>query len=270
MRHPLAAVVVATLLTGCASALRAPPPVDALGERTGGGETASPGEVAGLLAAATTAWARRPDAVAVARARELFLAAARADAAGVDGLLGAAVAGAWLIEHEADAGRRAALATADVQICQWCGARAPDRIDCDYRLALALGQQARERPATAADALPRITALLAKVMASAPRLDEAGGYRVLALVLLRAPGWPIGPGDPELGLERARQAVALVPEYPPNLLALGEALSVAGNSDEAVATYERAGQLAEERITAGDPDAREWADQARRSAAALR
>ncbi len=100
-----------------------------------------------------------------------------------------------------------------------------ERIDCDYRLALALGQQARERPATAADALPRITALLAQVVAAAPELDEAGGQRVLALVLLRAPGWPVGPGDPEQGLAQAREAVRLSPAYPPNLLALAEALA---------------------------------------------
>ncbi len=258
------------LLTGCVSALRAPPTVRALGERTGSAATPSPGEVAGLLAEATAAWARRPDAAAVARARELFLAAAAADDTGVDGLLGAAVAGAWLIEHEADGVRRAELATAGVQACQWCMARAPERIDCDYRLALALGQQARERPATAADALPRITALLAKVIAAAPLLDHAGGHRVLALVLLRAPGWPVGPGDPELGLEQARQAVTLAPEYPPNLLALAEALGVNGDAATALATYERAGQMARERVAAGDPDAGEWVDQAVRAAAALR
>ena len=215
-------------------------------------------------------FAERPDAGAVARARALFLAAARADESAVEGLLGAAVAGAWLIEHESDRARRVELAIENVQLSQWCVQRAPERIDCDYRLALALGQQARERPATATDALPRIVALLERVIATAPGLDEAGGHRVLALVLLRAPGWPAGPGDQESGLEHARRPARLSPTYPPNLLALAEALVRQSLDDEARAALAQAAQLAEQRFAEGDPDANEWLDEAARAAKALR
>jgi tetratricopeptide (TPR) repeat protein len=231
---------------------------------------AQPGDVNRLLAQAAAAFAQRPDAMAVTRSRQIYLAAAAADETRVEGLLGASLTGAWLVEHEADGARRAELATEGVQACQWCAIRAPERIDCDYRLALALGQQARERPATAADALPRITALLARVVAVAPNLDEAGGLRVLALVHLRAPGWPAGPGDPESGLARAREAVRLSPAYPPNLLVLAEALGTNGDPDEALRIYEEAGQLARDRLAAGDPDASEWLQQASRASAALR
>ncbi len=281
MRRARALIVAAALLAGCVPALRTPPPVREIGARGASGKGIAPaapssdatahlGAPTELLAQAAVAFARRPDAAAVARARELYLAAARADESAVQGLLGAALAGAWLVEHETDRARRAALATESVQTCQWCVARAPDRIDCDYRLALALGQQARERPATAADALPRITALLSRVIAQAPELDEAGGHRVLALLLLRAPGWPAGPGDPELGLEHARAAVRLSPTYPPNLLALAEALAGQGIRDEARGTYEQARALARQRLAAGDPDAGEWIDQVARAEAALR
>jgi tetratricopeptide (TPR) repeat protein len=205
---------------------------------------------------------RRPDAAAVAQARELFLAAAQADESRSESLLGAAMATAWLVEHEPDSTRRAALATAGVQTCQWCVRRFAESAECRYRLALALGQQARERPATAMDALPRIVALLEEVIATAPHLDEAGGQRVLALLLLRAPGWPAGPGDPDSGLEHARKAVELAPEYPPNVLTLGEALAATGSRDEARAAYRRAAELARSRAAAGDPDAAEWAKQA--------
>ena len=42
-------------------------------------------------------------------------------------------------------------------------------------------------------------------------------------MLLRAPGWPLGPGDPEAALPEAQAAARLAPDYPPNQLVLGEA-----------------------------------------------
>ena len=261
----------AILLAGCAASLRPPPPVGTLGAgKNPGAAQPQAGDVSGLLEQAGPLFGRRPDATAVSQARELYLAAARADEKGVEGLLGAVVTGAWLIEHTTDGAHRAELATEGVQLAQWCRERAPTRIDCEYRLALALGQQARERPATAADALPRITALLARVIAAAPELDDAGGHRVLALVLLRAPAWPIGPGDPEQGLTHAREAVRLAPDFPPNSLALSEALVSNGLTEEARRVCEQAAESARQRVAAGDPDAAEWLDQAARAAAALR
>lgn len=277
-RSACALGLTALLLGGCAAAIRTPPPVESIGAAPGSevsepvepAEPAAPAEdVAGMLARAEALFARRPDVGAVTQARQHFLAAARADEGRVEGLLGAVVTGAWLIEHSTDGARRAELATEGVQLAQWCQQRAPQRIDCDYRLALALGQQARERPTTAADALPRIVALLEKVISAAPELDEAGGHRVLALVLLRAPAWPLGPGDPEQGLTQALAAVAVSPAFPPNQLTLSEALLANGKPDEARHPAEQAKRLAEARLAGGDPDAREWVEQAVRAAAAL-
>ena len=223
-----------------------------------------------MLAETNAAFARRPDVGAVTKALDLFLAAARADDTRVDGLLGAADASAWLIEHEADGARRSALATQAVQACQWCVRRATASVDCKYRLALALGQQARERRSTGADALPRIVSLLEEVIAEAPRLDDAGGHGVLGLVLLRAPGWPAGLGDPGAGLEHARKADELVPDNPQNLLVLGEALAANGSTDGARLAYGRAETLARAAAAAGNPDAVEWAQSATRALKGLR
>jgi hypothetical protein len=97
-----------------------------------------------------------------------------------------------------------------------------------------------------------------------PALDAGGPDRVLALVRLRAPGWPLGPGDAEAGLASAARAVALAPEHPPNQLALAEALARNGRPREAAAAYERALALAREREASGEPDAPEWAAEAER------
>jgi len=267
---PLAAML--GLIAACAPALREPPPVADLGRAPARSpiETPRASEVDRVLREADTSYARRPDAAAVGRALDLYLAAARADEARIEGLLGAADASAWLIEHEPDGDRRAALATEAVQACQWCQRRAPASIDCKYRLALALGLQARERRSTGVDALPRIISLLEEVVAEAPRLDDGGPHRVLALLYLRAPGWPTGPGDPEIALEHARKADELAPGNPENLLALGEALAAAGSPEPARLAYTRAGELAKALAESGNPDAREWAEAASRALRALR
>jgi len=246
--------------------LREPPPVALLG----GVHATVPSGASpdALLRQGEASFARRPQKGAVEAARELFLAAARESETDVRGLLGAARTSAWLIEHEADGTRRERLATEAVQASQWCERRAPALVECRYRLALALGQQARERPSTADDALPRIVALLEQVAVAEPLLDDAGADRVLALTLLRAPGWPVGPGNADLALEHAQKADALVPDHPFNLLTLGEALAKTGSRDEAARVYQRAEALA--RAATSDPDAAEWAVSAATARAALR
>jgi tetratricopeptide (TPR) repeat protein len=283
MRPLTAALLAGALATtaACARALHEPPPLTAIGpasvpaaDRASASSAstpaASPGDVNGLLRDAAGAFAKRPDSRAVSGSLDLYLRAARADEARVEGLLGAAEASAWLIEHEADAPRRERLATEAVQICQWCVRRAPERIECNYRLALAIGQQARERSSTALDGLKRMMPLLDQVIARAPTLDAAGGHRVMALVLLRAPGWPTGPGDPEAALEHARKADALVPDEAQNLLALAEALSATDQQEEARKTYARAEAIAKASAAAGNPDAAEWADTAARALRTLK
>jgi hypothetical protein len=249
-------VAVAALTWACTSALREPPPIATIGQSPLTVATAP--DVDRLLADAEAAFTNRADPAEVVRARELFLGAAQADEARAEGLLGAMRAIAWLVENEADGTRREGMATQAVQLGQWCERRAPGTPECAYRLALAVGQQARERPATAHDGLKVMVDLLERVAATAPDLDEAGPDRVLALVRLRAPGWPAGPGDPETALDGARRAVARAEAYPPNQMVLGEALEANGLASEARTAYERALALAEARLAAGDPDATGW------------
>lgn len=257
----LAAIVMAT---GCASALREPPPAAVL---AGSGPVAvePDADPSALIDRASASFARRPDPQAVEQARDLSLHAMAADDTPLEAFVGAARATAWLIEHEPDADRREALSVEGVQIAQLCQRRYPAEPECRYRLALAVGQQARERPSTATDGLDIMVELLENLVAEAPDLDAAGPDRVLALVLLRAPGWPSGPGDPELGLEHARAAAELAPDHPPNQIVLGEALLENGGAVEGRRALERALALAETLAVRGDPDAPEWRAEARRT-----
>ena len=155
----------------------------------------------------------------------------------------------------ADAGRNA----------QACVERAPRAAACLYYDGIALGLRARAHPLQANEALKAMLELLGRAEAADPEYDQAGPARVRALVLVRAPAWPLGPGDAEAGLASARRAVALRPQYPPNVLALAEALAKTGDTHGAEESYRRARDLSAALPPGSDRD--DWlheADQALR------
>jgi tetratricopeptide (TPR) repeat protein len=241
------------LSAGCAAALKEPPPLSTLQKEPGGGIPAG-----ALLQEADEEYAKRPDPAAVRRAEGLCLAAAHADEEGVEGLVCAIRAKSWLAEREKDAKVRTELAVSAVQAGQWCLRRSPSSPECRFWLAVALGMQARDRPTTVEDSLKRMAQLLRDLERDAPRLDHAGPERVLAILLLRAPGWPIGPGDVEEALVHARKAVELEPGYPPNLIALGEALIKNDDRGKAREVLLQAVALSGKAPWEADPDSRAW------------
>jgi len=109
-------------------------------------------------------------------------------------------------------------------------------------------------PSSATESLKAMLDELNKADAADPNYDHAGPARVRAQVLLRAPGWPLGPGDPDSGLTSARRAVELEPHYPPNLLVLGEALAKTGDAKGAHDAYTQARDAAQALPANGDRD----------------
>lgn len=248
---------MALMLTVCAPALVEPP---AILELAGGPPGATAEEVDGLLAEAEAQFRRRT-LDAAARAARTWWRAAAADQERIEGLIGAARAELWITQHAPEAADRRQAAATAVHAAQWCRRIAPPDPACDYWLGAALGLQARERRSTGLSALPEIEAAFKKAAAAAPELEQGGPDRALAQFYLQAPGWPSGPGDPELGLVHARRAVDLRPDFPPNLIFLGDALAANGDKAESEAAYRRALELAEALLEAGDqPDAPEWVE----------
>jgi hypothetical protein len=239
----------------CANSLRTPPSMESLASTP----TAS---ADALLAQADSAWAGRADAAQAANAEELYLQAARAQPDNAAAYAGAIRAKSFRLGREKDRGVKGKLAESAVAAGQTCETQAKAAPACDYWLAAALGLQARERAATAHDALPHMVELLRRAEKADPSLDNAGPARLLAILMLRAPGWPIGPGDPESALAEAQAAVRLKPDYPPNQLALGEAERKNGQEESARAAYSEALRLA---AADSDPDAAGWADEARKA-----
>ena len=163
-------------------------------------------------------------------------------------------------DAEADAKIRERLAADAGRDAQACLERAPREAACLYYHAIALGLEARAHPLRAGEALKSMLDALAGAAAADAGIDEAGPARVKALVLIKAPAWPLGPGDAEAGLASARGAVSLRPQYPPNVLALAEALAKTGDIRGAREAYGRARELCQ--ALPPSPDRDDWLRQA--------
>jgi len=117
-----------------------------------------------------------------------------------------------------------------------------------------LGLSARERPVQAVALLKDMLASLKQAEALDPAFDHSGPARLTATVLLRAPGWPLGPGDADAALVAAQRAVDRDSAYPPNLIALAQAQAKTDATAKARATYEKA-RLAGSAWNSPTPDA---------------
>jgi hypothetical protein len=137
-----------------------------------------------------------------------------------------------------------------------CLSQVPQTAACLYDHAVALGLEVRAHPTRAGELLSSMLEFLTRAESADATYEEAGPARVRALVLIRAPAWPLGPGDAEAGLVAARRAVMLRPRYPPNLLALAEALAKTGDDRGAKENYARAHDAALALPAAADRD--EW------------
>jgi hypothetical protein len=183
----------------------------------------------------------------------------------VEQLAAAVAADARRSDVETDSKIRDQLAADAMQNAQACLERAPQAAACLYYDGVALGLQARAHPLQANEALKSMLEALSRADAADPAYDQAGPARVKALVLIKAPAWPLGPGDAEAGLAAARRAAALRPDYPPNVLALAEALAKTGDTQGAVDTYRRARDVIQGLPPSGDRnDSLHEADQALR------
>ena len=178
----------------------------------------------------------------------------------VEQLAEAVAADARRSDLTTDSKIRDQLAADAMQNAQACLERAPQAAACLYYDGVALGLKARAHPLQASETLKAMLDALSSAEVADPAYDQAGPARVKALVLIKAPAWPLGPGDPETGLAAARRAVALRPDYPPNVLALAEALAKTGDTHGAFDTYRRARDLIQALPLSRDRD--DWLQQA--------
>jgi hypothetical protein len=245
-------------------AIRPPPTLADLAAAVAAPAALPQGSSEQLLAQAEQLFARRDPAQAPLAAAAALRAAAQSPTS-EEAVVSAARILVWLVDHEPDPAARVKVATQAVQAAQACpagaapaGGTAHLSPHCAYWLAAAIGVQARERPSTGLSALPLIESNFQAAAQGDAAYDSGGPDRALALFYLRAPHWPTGPGDPDKGLEYAHRALLIAPAYPPNLLALSEALRANGDNAGAVAAARQALEGARKAAAAGNPDASEW------------
>ncbi len=178
----------------------------------------------------------------------------------VEALAAAIAADSARSDHEPDAKARDELAAAANRDADACLTLDPHAAACLYWHAVAMGLDAKAHPTRAVGLLKGMLEALAAADAADPNYDRAGPARVRALVLVRAPGWPLGPGDADAGSVAARRAVTLQPQYPPNLLALAEALAKTDDADGARENYTLARDIARALPASADRD--DWVRQA--------
>jgi len=155
-------------------------------------------------------------------------------------LLTAVQADADRIDQSKDPAEHKQLLAAATLSAQQCLAQYPNTAACQYGQAQVQGLTARERPLEAVSLLKDMLASLTKAESLDPALDHAGPARLTAVVLLRAPPWPLGPGDVDSAVTAAQRAVKLDPAYPPNLITLAQAQAKSGGTTVPRATYAKA------------------------------
>jgi tetratricopeptide (TPR) repeat protein len=137
----------------------------------------------------------------------------------------------------------------------------PDDAEAAYLHAVNLGLYLRARGMLAVGRLSELVEKL-KLAGAMPALDDGGPLRVLGLMYVKAPDWPVGPGDLDAALELLRRAVRDYPDHPLNHLYLAYALVDAGERDQARDELMRARELCQaERFGTWAARWREEADQ---------
>lgn len=142
------------------------------------------------------------------------------------------------------------------------GALGSDDPEAAYLRALNLGLYVRAKGMTALGRLSELVTLL-QVAGTKPEQDEGGPWRVLGLLYMRAPAWPVGPGDVDAAVDLLKRAVSDFPQHPLNHLYLAEALMESG--DRAGARY----QIGQARALCREERFGDWAGRWRTDADAL-
>jgi hypothetical protein len=121
--------------------------------------------------------------------------------------------------------------------------RGPDDAEAAYLQAVNLGLYVQAKGMLAVGRLSELVNLL-KIAGTQPQIDDGGPLRVLGLLYVKAPAWPVGPGDLDHGLELLKKASESYPEHPLNHLFYAEALMADGKKAEARVELERTRALA--------------------------
>lgn len=129
-----------------------------------------------------------------------------------------------------------------------------------YQLAMNLGMHVRLIGIEAVTQIGDIVKALRAAGADSAQ-DQGGPLRVLGMLYLSAPAWPVGPGDPDTALDLLKQAAEKYPSHPQNHLFYAMALAKSGDNAKAAEELTTAANLSRTAL---------WGDYAARWLAEIR
>ena len=248
-------IAVVLLAAGCAGV---PPPPQTLEDLLGPEVSSTPPDpdaARSYLQSGDADWAGREVITSVESARLAYWRAALSDPDLLEAYWKAARASILLGEEATKKLERVDAFRQGLQIARLAIDRDASLPEPHYYYALNLGLLAREHPSRGTASIREMIPHLETAAEADPGLDHGGPLRTLALVYLRAPGWPVSVGDEKASLDYAHQAVEEAPDYPGNHLALAEALHAGGEKDGCRDALAKARRL----ISSGP-----WSDRERR------
>lgn len=104
---------------------------------------------------------------------------------------------------------------------------APSRVEGHYYYAAFIGFRAQLQEVGGLDLLPEIVEHGRRAIEIDETFNDAAPLMMMGMVLLKAPAWPHGVGDPEEGLEMLERGVELT-DYPLNRLIYAKGLLIDG------------------------------------------
>ena len=150
-------------------------------------------------------------------------------------------AAVWLAEREPRSERRRHWAERGVHLGRALLRLQPERAESSYWLALALAFFAKETASKRY--LNRMAELAERTVELDPKLEGAGGQRLLARLYAHAPAFPVSIGDLEEAHEWIEKAIQIAPEHPLNWLSRAHILLEEGRRPEAIIATQRAIEL---------------------------
>jgi tetratricopeptide (TPR) repeat protein len=153
----------------------------------------------------------------------------------------AARAWCWLADYGADDKEKVAAANRAIEFAERAIALNERRVEGHYFRGRAIGMLADiERGMKALGRVKEMAKSLERAIQLNEKFDEAGPRRLLGLLLLHTPGWPISIGDKKAADGHIRRATELAPEYPENQTALAQLLFVQKDKAGARAALQKA------------------------------
>ncbi len=119
----------------------------------------------------------------------------------------------------------------------------PDRAEYVFLSGALLGYRIQHRKLSGLVRLGRVHEAFERAAELDPGYADGAPLRALGTLLVKAPAWPRGVGDPERGIETLERAAALFPGHPANHLYLAEALVEEGRNEEAAGSVQKVLEL---------------------------